>query len=405
MAGKGKGQFALIVHTGGTRFPIEDHRKNYETVLRLLVAGKPEQSKFLLKPLAERDGGAKHGGGDRISKGDATHAKWLDFINGVKGPPLPVEAPPEPEAPSADERGLVLEAETATILGDASAGKRDGVATPVLSPGPGGGRVTAKFRASRTGEYLVTFRALPAPGGRGLRLRIDGGEALDVAVPEGDAPVEVAPKIPLDGSRPLDARLGRLVPKGDVLEMDGREGTARFLSPADLPHTKVEATFSLPAADDPARDDAWLLFDCLDRENGKFFGLYDAGRKLVMGVLEAGRPRIVKSMPWQAVADSTAPVRLGVDLTDGIAVGRVDGKPLMFVNFDRGLGAARFGALTHGRASLHAMAAWRGAEEVHRMKLGEGGIMSLRRGEHTIVVELLPGGAALDAIVVKEVTP
>jgi hypothetical protein len=98
-------------------------------------------------------------------------------------------------------------------------------------------------------------------------------------------------------------------------------------------------------------------------------------------------------------------VRLGVDLTDGIAVGRVDGKPLMFVNFDRGLGAARFGALTHGRASLHAMAAWRGAEEVHRMKLGEGGIMSLRRGEHTIVVELLPGGAALDAIVVKEVTP
>ena len=58
-AGAGKGQFALVTHVGGTRFPLADHRKNFDTVVKLLVAGKPDQSKFLLKPLAERDGGVQ----------------------------------------------------------------------------------------------------------------------------------------------------------------------------------------------------------------------------------------------------------------------------------------------------------------------------------------------------------
>lgn len=400
-AAPGKGQFSLVVRAPGVRLTTADHRANFETVLRLLTPGKPERSPFLLKPLAERDGGAKHQGGDRISKGDANHTAWTEFINGVKGPPPPEDAAPEEALPAIGDQGLVLQVETGTIRGDATFSTVEGATGTAAVPGAGGGRVALRFRASRRSDYALMLRA--GPGFRGARVRVNGGDPLDVpASPAGFT--EVSPVVPLDGGRPLDGRAGKLTLEGEALAMDGREGTARFLSPADLAHTRVTAVVSVPGADETGRDDAWLLFDCLDHQNGKFFGLSDGGRRVVMGVVEGGRPRIVKSAAAPVVGGAT-PVRLTVDLVDGLAVGRVDDKPLVFVNFDRELGAARFGFQTHGLATVRELAASMRTDEVHRAKFSTGAVFSLTRGPHALEIELLPQGAPIDAVVVKEVAP
>ena len=402
-AGAGKGQFALVVHTGGTRFPLEDHRKNFDTVSRLLVPGKPDQSRFLIKPLADGDGPGKHGGGDLITKGDANYKNWVEFINGVVGPPPPDDRPEE-VLPTISEKGLVVEAEAMKVTGDAALQAQEGAqgagvgkGGQVLAPGPGGGKASTAFRAGRSGEYAIVVRATGAS--RGLRLRVDTGEPMTLEVPSTPGFFDVSPRLPLDGGKPMDGRLGRLDVDGGSIRMDGRQGTARFLAAADLAHKKVEARFVLPAADDPARDDAWLLFDCQHADSGKFFGLIDAGRKVVMGVIEDGRPRVITSVPRP---EGLAGERLTVELIDGIAVGRLDGKPLLKLNFDRGLGAGRFGFLTHGVAQVTDLRAWMESEEVYAMKPSEGGVIHLRRGNHVLEFDLLPGGAAIDAVTVKE---
>jgi hypothetical protein len=400
-AGNGKGQFALIVHVGGTRFPIEDHRKNFETVSRLLVPGKPDQSKFLLKPLAEKDGGVKHGGGDRIAKGDANYRSWVDFINGVKGPAAPAETA-EPDVPGVSDKGLVLEAESMTREGDASV--VDGPARPewgdgskkVVAPGAGGARLSTSFKTLRAGEYAVSLRV--GPGRQPLRIRLDGGEALEIESPA-TAPADVAPRLVLDGGKPVEAPRGSLVVDGDKIRMDGRQGVARFFAAADLAHTRVDAIVSLPAADDPAFDDAWLLFDCANEQFGHFFGLSDAGKKVVMGVIEEGRPRVLKSVPRP---EGSAGRTLSVEFQAGIAIGRLDGKAVTFVNFDS-LYAGKFGFLTHGVMTVEECVAKHDAEEVHRVKPSVGGVVNLRRSTHRLEIQLLPGSGPLDAVVVKEV--
>lgn len=400
-AAPGKGQLSLVVRAPGVRMSGADLRANFEAVRRLVVPGKPERSPFLQKPLAERDGGAKHEGGDRISRGDANHRAWTEFINGVKGPPPPEDALPEEALPSVGDGALTLEVETGTIRGDAVFVPVPGAVGTAAVPGAGGGRVALRFRASRRADYVVALRA--GPGARGARLRIDDGDFLDVpAGPDGFG--EVRPVVPLDGTRPLDGRAGRLDVQDGAIALDGRDGVARFLSPADLAHTRVRAVFSLPPADAPGRDDAWVLFDCLDASNGKFFGLADGGRRLVLGVVERGAIRVVKSAASPPLADG-APLALGVDLVDGVAVGRVGDKPVLFAHFDRGLGAARFGAMTHGLATVREMTAHLGEDEVHRSRFGSGAVFSLTRGNHTMELELLPQGAAVDAVVVREAAP
>src|SRR5262249_20732444 len=99
-AAPGKASFSLVVRPGGA-LSDADTQKNFETVLKLLDPGKPEKSKFLLKPLAEKDGGVKHGGGDRIYKDTPAYKTWVDFIDGVKGSgkkPAPSAAPSKPAA-------------------------------------------------------------------------------------------------------------------------------------------------------------------------------------------------------------------------------------------------------------------------------------------------------------------
>ena len=101
-AGKGKGRFGLIVHGAGVPFPDDEHRKNFDTVVALLVPGQPEKSQFLLKPLAKRDGGIKHEGGDRIFKGTPAYKNWVAHINdvvltycqGLRDAPVHLQRPP-----------------------------------------------------------------------------------------------------------------------------------------------------------------------------------------------------------------------------------------------------------------------------------------------------------------------
>src|SRR5262245_16579093 len=375
-AGTGKGQFALITHTGGTRFPLEDHRKNFETVSRLLVPGKPDQSKFLLKPLFKTEGGIKHGGGDRIAKADANYKSWVDFINGVKGAPPPADVAAV-ELPKVTEKGLVLQAEDMQRGGDATVVDLEGGGGKAVAPGAGGGSLVARFVAPRPADYAVTLRV--GKGTRPLRLRIDGGEFVEVDSPV-DAVADVAPRLILDGGKSVEGRRGKLTVDGTSLAMDGRGGVARFLASADLAHTRIEATIATPPLDDPALDDAWLLFDCGNTESGHFFGLSDAGRKVVMGVIDAGRPRVVKSVPRP---EGAAAERLSVEFQSGVAIGRLDGKPLLYVNFDD-LQAGRFGFLTHGTMTVKECVAKHGAEEVYRFAPSVGGVFSLRRREHEI---------------------
>jgi hypothetical protein len=293
----------------------------------------------------------------------------------------------------------VLQAEGLTKTGDVADVVLAGAVGQATGPGATGGRLHGVFRTGRSGEYALSLRV--GPGSRGFRVRVDDGEFMDVA-PSRDAVGDVSPHVPLDGGKPLDWRHGRITVEGEAIRLEGQGAEASFFVPVDLAHTRIDARVSMPAADDPAHDDLLLLFDCLDEANGKFFGLADAGRRVVMGVIENRRPRVVKSIPRP---EGSAGESLGIVLQPGVAVGRLDGKPVMFVNFDSGLGAARFGFLTHGSATVRECVVLHGAEEVHRLKASLGGVLHLRRGNHTFDVDLLPGSGPVDSVTIKEAAP
>jgi hypothetical protein len=396
-AGKGKGRLALIVHAPGARFPDAEHRRNYETVLALVRPGDPDRSPFLQKPLAGSTDGVKHEGGDRIFRGTATHRAWVDFINGVAlpaGSTAPEAVRSDPSVATVADAGTVLDARAMDRAGDlvdavAGEGRR---AAPGVAPGTAGGTLRARFRVARPGLYAVVLRASGAD--RGAHVRFDGGDAYAVRAGS-DAPSDARPGVLCDGGRPLDARAGTLGLEDGALRLSG--DLARFLVPVDVPHARVEASFEAPPRESSVR----LLFDLQDARNGKFAGLAAGGERFEMGVLEGGRPRVLAS---RAVPAGSPRERIAVDFVSGVAVARLDGRPILHVNFDRGLGAGRFGFEASGSVLLREVAAGpRGGDgPAHRTRFSEEGVVALSAGDHSLEVVLPPGGAVLHTVTLRE---
>jgi len=71
---------------GPSGFSEEQSKKNFETVSRLVVPGKPDESHLLLYPLVPQEGGsAYHSGGRQWpSKQDPTWQKIARWIKGEK---------------------------------------------------------------------------------------------------------------------------------------------------------------------------------------------------------------------------------------------------------------------------------------------------------------------------------
>lgn len=391
-AAPGKGKFSLQVAGRGQSLTLEQHYANFQTVLRLSTPGQPAKSRFLLKPLAVADGGVEHKGGDRIRKGDANHQNWVAFLEGQPGPELPRGAS---DGPLLLESALTLEAES--MERDPGLEERFEPVAPeqkwvLAATRPG--RLWQRLRVPEAGDYRVR---LLVRGGRGpLGLFLDDGPAVDVEVPpEGTA--EAAPAYLLDGLAPLRAVRGDVLLQQARLALDGRGAEAGFLSPAEKDHRAVEVEWR-QAPEDEGGDDAWLLFDMHDEDNGKLAGLVDGGRRFVMGVIEGGTPRILataKAFPPSPGA-TTRSVR--VDLFTGVAVGRLDGQPLAFLHLDRHLGQGAFGVRTHGVLEVLRLEAL-DQFPVHRAVFGSGPILRLPAGVHTLGVELPLGGVALDRIV------
>src|SRR5262249_56198905 len=123
------------------------------------------------------EGGTETAGGDRIDKADAHYKRWGDFINGVRGPPPPADVAAV-EGAKVAEKGLVLQAEDMQRGGDATVVDLEGGGGKAVAPGAGGGSLVARFVAPRPADYAVTLRV--GKGTRPLRLRIDGGEFVEV---------------------------------------------------------------------------------------------------------------------------------------------------------------------------------------------------------------------------------
>lgn len=392
-AGKGQGKFALRTAPRGEMLSLADSYANYQTVLGLIDAAKPERSRFLLKPLALADGGTSHKGGDRIRKGDANHVNWLAFLRGERGPAL---------APGAQITGPLLLESDLTIEAE-KMGREAGLEEqhdPValeqrwVGGGAKGGRLVQALRVPEGGDYRVTLHVV---GGRGpLGIAFDGRAPVYVDVPESGR-AEVGPRFLLDGAAALRAVRGDLSLTDRGLALDGRGAEASFLAAAEVDHRAVQARIAL-LDEEQGGDDAWLLFDMLDADNGKFAGLVDGGRRFVMGALEGGVPRVISSAKAFAAEHGAASRTLRVDLLDGVAVGGLDGQPLAFLHLDRHLGQGGFGMASHGVVEVLALEAV-DQFPVHKVVFGLGPILHLAAGVHTLEVELPAQGAALDRVV------
>jgi hypothetical protein len=392
-AGKGQGKMVLRTAPPGETLALADSYANYETVLQLVDAARPERSRFLVKPLAVADGGVPHKGGDRIRKGDANHVNWLAFLRGERGPALAPGA--QRTGPLLLEAGLVIEAE--------SMGREAGLEEqhdPValeqrwIAGGAKGGRLVQSLRVPEGGDYRV---ALHVVGGRGpVGVALDGQAPVYVDVPPAGR-AEVGPQFLLDGAAALRSTQGDLVPTERGLALDGRGGEASFLAAAEVDHRAVEARFAL-LDEEEGGDDVWLLFDMLDADNGKLAGLVDGGRRFVMGVLEGGVSRIIASAKPFAAEHGAESRTLRVDLLDGVAVGKIDGQPLAFLHLDRHLGQGGFGMATHGVVEVLSLEAI-DQFPVHKVAFGLGPILHLTAGVHTLEVELPAQGVALDRVV------
>lgn len=400
----GKGRMKVIVPAAeSTGLTLEDHYANYEAVLRLVSPGQPLKSRFLVKPLAEADGGFKHKGGDRIFKDDVNYLRWVEFITGVRGPPLPASG--RPPAPVLTTAGLRLQAEDLRAEGDLTRVDRaDAEQYVAMLAGPMGGELDVVIDVQDAGPYRVQVRT--TTGGPAPSLTIGDGGAMELFAlsesADGAPFVDVGPQNLQDGSSPLLALRGNVQRVGAALQMDGREQEAGWLSPAELRHTGVSARVRV-APEEDGGDDAWLLFDMQDEANGKFLGLIDGERRLVLGVLEGGRARVLRAEkapdPPEGSADPPhdGTRELKVEYFAGVVVGSLDGKPLLHVNLDKGLGEGLFGIATHGRLEVLHVAALE-EYEVYAVTFGAGSVVELPRGRVRLVLSLPPGCGPVDAL-------
>lgn len=374
-----------------------DHERNYRTILGLLVPGDPSRSLWLLKALGPTQGGVEHGGGARIRFDSLEYASMVDFINGVKlaaATATPSGPPPPPEI---GEEGHRFGVDDLAREGDATIEAGEGTRR-WIDAGKGGGAATARFRLPVDGTWLVELEVV-GPGA-GASWRVDRSTERPVRpAPAGLA--RVGSPVLLDGRAPVEASRGRgALRDGHVALAGTTAAPSGFLVPAAVDHTRVEATVRLPAEVDGG-DDAWLLFDMDDLDNGKFAGLVDGGRRFAMGLLEGGTPRVLVTEPAPAPREPGTR-RLEVALLEGVAVGRLDGRPIAFLHLDEHLHRrpGRFGILTHGTLEVESLAAFE-RFEVHRTAFGEASAIRLGAGLHVLGIQLPPGAPGLVAAIVR----
>jgi hypothetical protein len=395
-AGKGFGKFKLVVPAPDEPFGLEDHHRNFRTILQLIEPGEPLESKFLRKPLPRSAGGLKHRGGDRFVPGDERHRAWTAFIEGEPGRPLPTGVPPA--TPRLTARGLTIQAERFAIGAELSETELEGADGTVIEAADGDGDMYVDLDVADPGVYTLHFRI--QPGGPALRWSFDQAPMAFAADTDGAASdeqgfVEVGPLTLADGSAPLlDAR-GVVLDEGGALALEADGDRAGFLSPEVVRHTGVEARFRMPDERDGG-DDALLLFDAIDGDNGKVCGLTDGGRRFVIGLLEGGRLRILDSA--EAQPDREAVRRIRVRYFAGVAIGELDERPHVRMNLGDGLGdEGRFGFLTHGRATVEKLAAFE-QFELHVVRAGAAPVVDVPRGRHRLWIELPQGAGALDRV-------
>jgi hypothetical protein len=99
---------------GSTTYNEEQSRRNYERVVRLVVAGDPLKSPLLVNPLAEEAGGSHwHGGGKHWSSQNdpewQTLAAWVRTTSGAAPPPPAGAAAAAPVSAGAMATKLNLE--------------------------------------------------------------------------------------------------------------------------------------------------------------------------------------------------------------------------------------------------------------------------------------------------------
>lgn len=395
-AGKGYGKFKLVVPAPDETFELEDHYANFETILKLLEPGKPGASKFLRKPLARAAGGLKHRGGDRFDADDEHHRAWTAFINGEPGRALPTGVPPP--TPRLTARGLTIQAERFAIDADLSETEVDGAEGTAIESTDGTGDMYVDFEVADPGLYSLRFRV--QPGGPPLRWSLDqlrmtyASDADEVDVDEAGF-VEVGPRTLADGRVPLLDAEGVALARDGALALDAAGTRARFLAPEVVRHAGVEATVELPGERDGG-DDALLLFDAQDAENGKVCGLVDGGRRFVIGVLEGGALRILDAI--DADPSKAATRRIRVRYFAGVTIGELDDRPRVRMNLGDQLGdEGRFGFLTHGVVTLRRLAAI-DQFDVHVVDPREAPVVAVPRGRHRLWIELPQGAGALDRI-------
>lgn len=395
--GKGYGKHKLLVPQGDEPFTHEQRYVNFQTILLNVKPGQPEKSRFLLKPLAEADGGLRHRGGDKFRRDSQAYRDWVAFINGEEGKPLPTgEPPPVPRLTTA---GLTLQAEQFAIDAELAEVEQVGAVGTCVTAESEDGDLYIDFDVQDPGTYILSARV--TPGGPPLRWSLDRQpmgymtDATEAAAGE-DGFAEVGPRVLADSLKPFEDVEGRVsIDAAGHVAMDAEGQTARWISPVAVEHTGAEAHVVVPG-ERQGFDDALLLFDMIDGLNGKVAGLTDGGRRFVVGVLEGGSLRILDSAPARPRPEREVK-HIRVQYFPGLIVGFLDERAHVRAHLDAELGTGRVGFLTHGVATVH-KAALREQFEVHIVQPREAPVVALSAGRHRLWIELPAGGGLLDSV-------